>query len=146
MHLEKFTLVPGVPHMRQITCQEDLDTLVRVADARMHHPQVSPTASLVAGLLTQFAPCTRFDGLPGINLARRQFEKRPPQWITELSLENQPAIVKARHDHDCARVSYVFPVPERSIRQEHTIAPDFQQSTVEDRFSVDLCLVQGIID
>jgi hypothetical protein len=65
----------------------------------MHHADVIPLRRLVPGLLAQLAPGTGEDVLTGVDLARRQFEKRPPQRITELTLEKQGPIGQFGHHH-----------------------------------------------
>src|SRR5690606_42146873 len=107
-HLEELALVPRVADGLELAREEDLDALVRIADAGMHHAEVFPRASDVAGLLAQLALRAREDRLAGIDLAGGQFEEGAPQRVAELALEHQPAVGQAGDDDHRAGVADVL--------------------------------------
>ena len=126
----------------QATGKKDLDALIRITDAGMHHPEVPPFRSAMPGFFEQL-PCGGIaDVLTGIDLSRRQFEERATQRIAKLSYEQQSAVVEKRDDHHRSLVPHVLTQALLAVGQLHAVAPDVEELAAEDLGALQLLFAE----
>src|SRR5574343_859512 len=94
---------------------------------------MAPLRSRITGLFKQLTLCSLLDWLPGIDFPCWQFQKNPPEGITELTLKKELPVVQKCQYHHRPRMDYVLANGLTSIWQSDDVFTHMEQGAIEHR-------------